>query len=420
MTVQTSTLPNGLRIVTDTMPELKTASIGIWVNAGARAETPDINGIAHMLEHMAFKGTTRRSARLIAEEIEQVGGHLNAYTSREQTAYYARILAQDVPIGIDILADILQHSTFAPDELERERQVIIQEIGQTDDTPDDIIFDLLQAEAYPDQPLGQSILGTEERVRRFQKDDLQHFMQAHYRPSDMVLSAAGGISHTQITDLAVKTLTKFSQSSGTERVGARYIGGDAREIRDLEQAHFALAFEGVSFTDPDFYAMQVYATLLGGGMSSRLFQEVREKRGLAYSIYSFSTSYFDSGLLTIYAGSSEQDAGELAPIIAEEMHRIGDTLEEREVHRARAQLKAGLLMSLESPSSRAEQMARQTLIYGRPLTLNELIAAVDAIQMTDIRRVASRVLKGPPVSVATLGPIARIAPHDQIISLFAG
>ena len=414
-----STLPNGLRVVTEAMPGIATSAVGIWVGAGARNETAANNGVAHMLEHMAFKGTERRSARAIAEEIEAVGGHLNAYTSREQTAYYARTLADDVPLALDILADILQRSTFAPDELERERGVILQEIGQANDTPDDIVFDYLQEAAYPDQAIGRPILGSEANVSAMSREQLAGFMGAHYTAGDMVLSAAGAVDHDRIVAQAEALFGTLSQQAPSRDSTPVYAAGERREERDLDQAHLALGFNGVPFGDPDFYAVQVYSALLGGGMSSRLFQEIREKRGLAYSVFSFSTSYRDGGMFSLYAGTNESDLVQLVPVIAGEMNNCAAKVEPAEVARARAQLKAGLLMSLESPGSRAEQFGRQMLIHGRILDTAEIIKAVDAVDEAAVQRVAARILKGGRPAVAAVGPVAALASHDRIAAQFA-
>lgn len=418
MAVRISTLANGVRVVTDPMPGLKTASVGVWVGAGARNETPEINGIAHMLEHMAFKGTARRNARAIAEEIEAVGGHLNAYTSRENTAYFARVMAEDTDLALDIIADILQHSLFEPVELERERTVIVQEIAQTNDTPDDVIFDHLQAVAFPDQPLGRSILGTAERVTAMRREQLWEFMAAHYRPSAMVVGAAGAVEHDHIVGLAEKWFAGLKSAPEAAPDPARYGGGEYRSDRDLDQAHLAIGFPGVAHDDPDFYAMQVYSTLLGGGMSSRLFQEVRENRGLAYSVYSFTSSYRDSGLFAVYAGASEGNMEALVPVIGEEMAKTAVKVGEDEVARARAQLKVGLMMSLESSSSRVEQLGRQMLIFGRPIGADEMIAAVDKVDAAAVTRAAKRVLGGGAPVVAALGPIGRLENYDRIAARF--
>ncbi|HYM33644.1 MAG TPA: pitrilysin family protein [Candidatus Cybelea sp.] len=418
MAVQVTRLDNGLRVVTERMAELKTASVGVWVDAGARFETPDVHGVAHLLEHMAFKGTARRNARQIAEEIEAVGGHLNAYTSREQTAYYARVLSEDVPLAVDILSDILQHSIFADDELERERQVVIQEIGQANDTPDDIIFDYLQERAFPDQALGRPILGTLHSVAGMSRDQLAGFMRHHYHAPRLVVAGAGGVEHEHLVDLAGKAFGALGNGEVTMAEPARYAGGEKREARDLEQVHVALAFQGIPYKDPDFHAAQVYATLLGGGMSSRLFQEVRESRGLAYSIFAFTASYNDTGLFTVYAGTGEDQLPEFTPVVAEEIQKTTKSVGDEEVARARAQLKAGLLMSLESSSARAEQLGRQMILYGRPLPTEEIVAQVDAVDAAAVCRVAKRIVGGGRPTVAALGPLDRLESYDRLAARF--
>jgi predicted Zn-dependent peptidase len=418
MTVQITKLSNGLTVATDPMPHLKSAAIGIWVDVGARHEPAELNGVSHMLEHMAFKGTARRSARAIAEEIEAVGGHLNAYTSREQTAYVARVLSADVPLAVDIIADILQNSMFDQTELERERAVILQEIGQALDTPDDIVFDNLQEIAYPAQALGRTILGTPERVRGFARDDLSRYMSANYRGPAMILAAAGGVDHDALVALAERQFSGLANGTAPTHEAASYVGGDHRQDRELEQVHLVLGLDGVTYDDPDFYALQVYATLLGGGMSSRLFQEVREIRGLAYSIYAFAASYVDTGLFGIYAGTGEAEAAEIVPVIMDELAKPAHDVTEEEVARARAQHKAGMLMALEGPSSRVEQLARQILIFGRPIPLEELAQKIETVDAAAIRRVARRVHATASPSLAAIGPLSRLESYDTLKSRF--
>ncbi|MFW5834770.1 MAG: M16 family metallopeptidase, partial [Pseudomonadota bacterium] len=347
-------LANGVRVVSQEMDRLATASVGIWVDVGARYEAPEINGVAHLLEHMAFKGTARRDARAIAEEIEAVGGHLNAYTSREHTAYYARVLADDVPLAVDLIADIVRHSTVDADELERERTVVLQEIGQVQDTPDDLVFDLFQERAFPDQPLGRSILGPAEIVARLGRDDLVGYLRAHYAPERLVLAAAGRVDHDRLVDLAERHLGDLAPQPTAAMLPGSYRGGADLRDDDLEQVHVVLGVPGVPFDDADFYAAQVLATALGGGMSSRLFQEVREKRGLAYNVFAFSGSYLDCGVVGMYAATSKKDASEVVTVLDQEARALLACPSEAEVARARAQLKASLLMSLESCASVSE------------------------------------------------------------------
>jgi predicted Zn-dependent peptidase len=413
MSVDVTRLPNGMRVVTDRIPGVETAAIGVWVDSGTRHEARAVNGVAHLLEHMAFKGTRRRSAKAIAEEIETVGGHLNAYTSREQTAYYARILKEDVPLAVDLLSDILQHSVFDPAELERERTVILQEIGQALDTPDDLIFDRFQERAFPDQALGRSVLGESEIIRTIKRESVASYMAANYGASRMVLSAAGAVDHDAVVALAGEAFGALGDPSVAPFEPGTYAGGDYREEKDLEQVHLVLGFPGVGNTDPDYYALSALSTFLGGGMSSRLFQEIREKRGLVYSIYAFASSYADSGVFGVYAGTGEDEVAELMPVLCDEMARITEKVDEDELARARAQLKAGLLMGLESSSSRAEHNAQHMLIFGRPISTKELVAEIDAVDATAITRVAKRILSGKPTFTA-LGPIARVEGYEAI------
>ena len=405
MAVEITTLENGMTVITDEMPHLKTATAGVWVDAGARHERPVQNGISHMLEHMAFKGTQRRSARDIAEEIETVGGHLNAHTTHEATAYHARIMSSDMPLAIDILADILQHATFDPVEIERERGVILSEIGQALDTPDDLVFDHLLEAAFPGQAMGRPILGTEETVTSFDGAALRNYLAERYHAPGMVLAGAGGVAHADLVALAEERFAALSREKTNGMEEAHFEAGDRRTARDLEQTHLAIAFKGVPYHDPDYYVSQLYAGVMGGGMSSRLFQEIREKRGLCYSVFSFAWSFAETGLLGFYAGASPDDVAELLPVLAGEVTRAMDDITEEEVDRARAQIKAGLLMNLESSSSRAEQVARQYMIHGRVPDVEELIGEVEAVDAGAVRRFARRLLRESEPAVAAVGPL---------------
>ena len=418
MTTQISTLPNGLRVVSENMPQLETASIGVWVDVGARYESADINGVSHLLEHMAFKGTKRRSALAIAEEIESVGGHVNAYTSREQTAYYAKVMKEDIALAVDILADILQYSTFAEEELERERSVVIQEIAQAHDTPDDVVFDQFQEIVYPDQPLGRTILGPAAQVANYSRDVLADYMGRHYSAQRMVVVGAGRLEHEALVDLAGEAFDALPSANLANDLTAKYEGGDTRTSRDLEQAHLVLGFDGVAYGDPDFYTVQLFSTLMGGGMSSRLFQEIRERRGLAYAVFTFASSYTDGGVFGIYCGTSPDKLSELTPVIADEMLKVCDTVAPEEVERARAQLKSGLLMSLESSSSRCERLGRHMLIFNRSIPIAEMVTEIEAITAEDVIRVARRILRESRPSLAALGPISDLESYDRVAERF--
>ncbi|MEL6167221.1 MAG: pitrilysin family protein [Pseudomonadota bacterium] len=407
MSVDLITLPNGFRIVTETMPGLHSAALGIWVAAGGRHERPDQNGIAHFLEHMAFKGTARRSALEIAEAIEDVGGYINAYTSREMTAYYARVLEPDVPLALDVISDIVLNPAFDPLEIEVERHVILQEIGQALDTPDDIIFDWLQEVAFPGQPLGRTILGPSDRVSRFGRADLAGFVSERYAPDQMVLSIAGAFDRDALVAAATELFGGLPPHPTAEPEPAAFGGGEHRVNKALEQVHFAMAFEAPGYLDPDVYTSQIFSTAFGGGMSSRLFQEAREKRGLCYSVFAQSGSYLDSGLTTIYAGTGADEIADLANLTVDELKRAVEDLSEPEIARARAQMKAGLLMGLESPSSRAERLARLVAIWGRVPPIEETIGRIDAVTVGDVRRFAEQMVGGQQAALALYGPVDR-------------
>ncbi len=419
MTVRLTRLENGMRVLTDRMSSVETVSIGVWVAVGTRHEPAPINGVAHMLEHMAFKGTARRSALEIAAEIEAVGGHVNAYTSREHTAYYAKVLKENVPLAIDILSDILQYSTFDARELERERAVILQEIGQAYDTPDDIIYDLFQERAFPDQPMGRPVLGRAEIIRQIDRETVAGYLRRNYSAPSMLLVAAGNLEHGAVVDLAQRAFGHLPAESTTSTEPAHYVGGDLRQSRDLEQVHILLGFPGFAFAEHDYYAASVVSAALGGGMSSRLFQEIREKRGLVYSIYSFTHAYSDGGIFGVYAGTGEDEAAELMPALCAEIKRLGEGLLPAELERARAQLKAGLLMSLEGTTARCEQQATHMLVFGRPLELSELIARIDEVDAAAVARVAQRIASAPPTLTA-LGPIERLETYDLLAAQLAG
>lgn len=416
MSARVTRLENGLTVASDSMTSVETVSIGAWVGVGTRHEPAGDNGVAHLLEHMAFKGTERRSALDIAQEIEAVGGHMNAYTSRENTAFYAKVLADDAPLALDVISDILQHSTFDQEELSRERAVVLQEIGQALDTPDDIIFDHFQETAYPAQAIGRPVLGLADVVARLGQDSLRGYMGRHYSPGRMVVSAAGKIDHERLVALAARAFTALPGNGGDpESDPADYRGGDFREDRDLEQVHLLLGFEAIGFRDPDHYTGLLLSTLLGGGMSSRLFQEVREKRGLVYSIYSFLSSYSDGGLLGIYAGTGEDEVAELIPVVCDEMVKLRDGIEAAELKRAQTQLKASILMGRESSGARAEQLAQQMLAFGRPIPTEEIVGKIEAVTLDDLSRLARRLVAGPP-TLATLGPISGVEDLDRLKS----
>lgn len=414
MTVRLHRLPNGIRIVTERMEGLKSASLGIWVKAGGRHERVEQNGIAHFLEHMAFKGTKTRSSLDIAEAIEDVGGHINAYTSREMTAYYARVLENDVDLALDVIADIVLNPVFAEAEIEVERGVILQEIGQALDTPDDVIFDWLQEVAFPGQSLGRPILGPSERVTAFLRGDLTGFVAEHYGPGELILSAAGAVDHDSIVRAAEALFGQMSPVTRAELAPGRFDGGEKRVEKSLEQVHFTLGFESPGYRHDDIYTAQVFSTALGGGMSSRLFQEAREKRGLCYTIFAQTGAYAETGITTIYAGTSDEEIGELANVTVDEIKRMAADLAPAEVERARVQMKAGLLMGLESPSSRAERLARLVAIWDRVPTLEETVDRIEAVTTAGVRAFAEGIAGTSANAMALYGPVGAAPSLDDL------
>ena len=415
MSVKLHTLSNGFQIVTENMPGFQSASLGIWIKAGGRHERAEENGIAHFLEHMAFKGTKSRSALQIAEMIEDVGGYINAYTSREVTAYYTRVLKEDVALSINLLFDILQNSLFEEKEIEVERGVILQEIGQSLDTPDDVIFDWLQDISYPDQALGRTILGPSERVKNFSRANLIDFIAQHYHPERMILSAAGGIDHDEIIRLAEASFGTLPMRAAPENFGkAKFVGGEFRKEKSLEQAHVALAFESPSYRDDDIYTAQIYSVALGGGMSSRLFQEIREKRGLCYTIFAQAGAFSDSGMMTIYAGTSEAQVPDLMALTFDELRRAAEDMSSNELERARAQMKAGMLMGLESASNRAERLARQVQVWGYVPELEETVAKIENVTLDRLRSFSEHIASKAPAALALYGPIQHAPTLNEI------
>jgi predicted Zn-dependent peptidase len=418
VSVERSELANGLTVVSHAMTEVETVSLGLWIGAGSRSEETGEHGVAHFLEHMAFKGTARRSARDIAEEIEAGGGELNAATGVDSTAYYARVLRKDLALALDILSDIILSPRFDRTELARERDVILQEIAATMDSPDDMVFDLVQEAAFPDQAVGRPILGTAESVGRFKRAHLGAYLSAHYHGPNMVLAAAGAVDHAALVAEAERRLADLNAAVTVEPVNATYRGGLRRSGKTFEQTHLVLAFEAPPYRHPDYFTAQICAGALGGGMSSRLFQEVRERRGLCYAIYAFSSGLTDSGLFAIHAAGGPERAHELFAVIRDELVKAAEEgFGEDEIARVKAQLKMGLLAGLESSSARAEQLARQILIHGRPLSMQELIEKVEKVGVSDLQALVERLIASP-LSLATVGPILHVARFDRVAEKF--
>ncbi|MBM3520274.1 MAG: insulinase family protein [Alphaproteobacteria bacterium] len=419
MSVEVTKLANGIHVLTHAMPHLETVALGVWVKAGARDERPEENGIAHFLEHMAFKGTARRSARDIAEEIESAGGEINASTGMETTTYYARVLKHDWALALDILADILTHSVLDPEELERERDVILQEIAAAHDQPDDLVFDLAQRACYGSHPLGRSILGTSTTVGSLSRDQIIAWRDRHYWGTRMVICAAGNIDHAELVAEAERLFGSVTAGDSTARQKPDFAPTFACEEKPLDQAHVVLAFSAPGYRDPDIYVLQVLSSILGGGMSSRLFQEVRENRGLCYSVFSFGSAYEDAGQLGVYAATSQEHARELMEVTTDVMLSVVRQVGEAEIARAKAQLKASLVMSLENASSRADQIARQFLAFGKVPPIATLVARVEAVTATQVRELAERLFAGRRPAFSAVGQISSLQPYEAIIGRFA-
>lgn len=416
--IQRTTLDNGLRIITDAVPDVHSVATGIWAGVGTRHEDMAHNGAAHMVEHMLFKGTQKRNAQEIVEVIENVGGSMNAYTSRELTSYHIHGLKDDMALMLDVLADMYQHSTLPEDEVEREREVILQEIGMCHDTPDDLVFDNYYETAYPGQALGAPILGTAGIIAAMSKETLQAHIEKFYTPSNTVISAAGNLDHGEFVQKVEPLFSDLPADKDNEKVPANYQGGENRSEKDLEQAHFVLGFRGIPRIDDEYYAAQALATLFGGGMASRLFQEVREKRGLVYAIYAFHAAHLDDGQFGIYAGTGPDKLDEIIPVVCDEVQKLAQTLKEAEVDRARAQLKAHMLMGRESMMTRADQQAKHVLFRDTDFDPDELAAKIDAVDVAAVKAVAERIFK-TPVTLAALGPLGKLEEYESVSARLA-
>ena len=411
--VRITRLPNGVHVATEEIPGVRTATIGVWVATGSRNEGEAEHGLSHLIEHMAFKGTERRSARRIAEDIENVGGEINAATSTEFTSYTARVLSEDVGLAADVLGDILTNSLFDPVELAREKNVILQEYASIEDSPDDVVIDAFLETAFSGQAIGRPILGRPETIASFDRDVIRAFMGREYTPSRMALAAAGNVEHELVVEAAAAALGSIPDGQAPEPPAASYIGGERRMRRKLEQANLVLGLPGVSFRDPAYFATHMFAQALGGGLTSRLWHEVRETRGLAYSVEAFHWPFTDCGLFGIGAGTSGSDLAELVEVVMETARQAARDVEPAELARARAQLKVAMLAALETPGGRIDRAARQLLAWGRIIPPEETVAHVDAVTVDEVREAGARTLAGPP-TLAAIGPIKGLQPLRRI------
>ena len=407
------TLTNGVRVVADPVAGFQTLALSVSLGRGARSEAEDRAGWAHLLEHMVFKGAGPRSAREIVEAIEARGGQINAATGYERTSYQVRSLAGGLELGMEVVADMVLRPTLDPHDLTQEVGVIAQEIAEAADTPDDLVFELAQGAAFDGHPLGRPVLGTEASISAATPQTLEAWRARLYAPDRLVVSASGAVDETELLDLTERLFGAAAPVAPSNPEPAAFVGGRAAEARKLEQAHLVFYLPGIGALDPDYFALRLFTEALGGGMSSRLFQEARERLGLAYAIDAFAESYQDTGMIGVYAGCAAKDAAALAGVVADQILRLAQAVGDAELARAKAQLKASLFMSRESLAARAEQAAAQLLVFGRLLTPEEIAAAIDAVTPDDLGRVAGRLL-GPRLSApAVLGPAPALAAADR-------
>lgn len=419
MSIEVTKLANGITVASHHMPHLESIALGLWVGAGARSETVKEHGISHLLEHMAFKGTTRRSARDIAEAVEAVGGEMNAETSVDHTTYYLRLLKDDLALGLDVLGDIVCDPLLDPEELSLEQHVILQEIGAAHDVPEDWVFELFQQAAFPGQAIGRTVLGTPESIRSHTSADIRRFLRTQYAGPRIVIAAAGHVDHAEVVRLANEHLGRLPAHKPADPEPGMYRGGESKEVRPVKEAQILLGFTAPRYSDPMFTATHIFSAILGGGMASRLFQQLREDRGLCYSVYSFYWPFDDTGLFGIQAATSEEDLTELAPLVFQELHKMTDGVTPAELDRAKAQLRAGLLMALESPIARAGQIARHILVHGRPLSLEEMVANVDAVTAENLAGLAANMLDAAP-TLAAIGPVRKLPNVGELAAGVSG
>ncbi len=401
-----SILSNGIRVVTETMPHLRSVTLGAWVATGSRYERPDNHGISHFIEHLLFKGTTSRSAKEIAETVDSVGGQLNAFTGKEYTCYYMRSLDTHLDLAVELLSDMLLNSRFEPDDIAKEKGVVLEEYNMYEDSPDELVHDLYVQQVWQNHPLGQSILGSQQSIEQFNRQMILDYRQSYYTPDNLVIAAAGNLTHEQVVDLAERC---FGHMTGTAEKTAPlaplYLPTQASRTKDTEQVHICLGSPGFKYEADELYSLYILNNLLGGSMSSRLFQSIREDRGLAYSVYSYQSSYKDTGLLTVYAGTRPNNVNEVLDLIRHNMNDLCKTIvSEAELRKAKEQLKGNLLLGLESSSSRMSRIGTLEMTVGKYVTLDDVIAKIDRVVPKDISAIANALFQSDKLSCFILGP----------------
>ncbi len=413
------TLANGIRVVSETLPKSRSISIGVWVKVGSRHEPPELGGVSHFIEHLFFKGTEKRTAKDIAIEMDALGGEMNAFTSQETTTFYAKVLDEHLPAAIDILSDILLASKFDPVEMEKERKVILEEIKGVEDTPDDYIHELFTGTVWPDNPLGRPILGTKETIKSLGHKDILEYIEKNYSPREIVVSVAGNFEHSRLIELLDSSFGKLSRK-GVPRQETTPSFTHAINVKkkQLEQVQVCLGCNGLHYTHEDRYVISALNTVLGSGMSSRLFQEVREQNALAYTIYSYVTAYRDTGLLTVYAGTDPANALEAVRLIVREMKKIKEEgITPAEQARIRTQIKGNLVLSLESSNSHMSRIARQEIYFGKYLSIDDIIRGVEEVTAADVQRMARQIFTRENLSLSILGPVDRADVPDSALEI---
>lgn len=406
--IEKYTLDNGVRVIIEKIPTVRSVALGIWVGTGSRNEEPTNNGISHFIEHMLFKGTKSRSAKEIAESFDQIGGHVNAFTSKEYTCYYARVLDDHAPMALDILSDMFFNSVFDEEEIKKERKVVIEEIKMYDDTPDDLVHDLISKASFPHHSLGYSILGTEDVLNQINQDKILSYINQRYTPSNVVITVAGNVTDGLLMSIKEQFSTFQRGTEDNSRTIPQFHAGIKLKKKDTEQAHLCLAFPGLEVGNKDIYALILMNNILGGSMSSRLFQEVREERGLAYSVFSYHSSFRDNGMFTVYAGTAPNQLEEVYSVVVNTLQSLkADGMTKEELKKGKEQLKGSLMLSLESTNSRMSRLGKNELLLGKHLNLDEILQRVDNVSLDHVKETIDKIFN-QPMSIALVSPFEEL------------
>lgn len=413
------TLANGIRVVSETLPKSRSVSIGVWVKVGSRHEPQELGGVSHFIEHMFFKGTERRSAKDIAIEMDSLGGEMNAFTSQETTTYYAKVVDEHLPTVIDILADILLASRFDPADMEKERKVILEEIKSVEDTPDDYIHELFTSTVWPDNSLGRPILGIPETIKTLSHQSIISYIERYYLPKEIVISVAGNFEHSRLIELLNTSFGKLSRTGVPKKdITPGFTRATVVKKKQLEQVQICLGCGGLKYAHEDRFVLMALNTVLGNSMSSRLFQEIREQNALAYSIYSYITSYRDTGLLTIYAGTDPSNALEVVRLVTRELKKIKDEgITQAEGLRVKNQIKGSLVLSLESSNSHMSRLARQEIYFGRYHSMDDIIKSVESVALDQVQQLAQKLFTPENLSLTILGPLSKSEVPDTVLEI---